>query len=157
MCRPPASVHPEPGSNSPLYVCLDSLKVDFFGFFLLFGCYLYVKIFFTRRNSLCRLFRFASAKVLIIFNQQTFWYFFQDRQSHLFIMLFNLIHFSHSSALPHLMDCKVSFFQTSNIFLKYFYVLVSVSFFLISLSLLFRIAKGSAFTIPNLFTTFLCH
>ncbi len=25
--RPPASVHPEPGSNSPLYVCPGPLKV----------------------------------------------------------------------------------------------------------------------------------
>ena len=43
--RPPASVHPEPGSNSPLYVCcpICSLKVILrFSFFLtFFGCICY--------------------------------------------------------------------------------------------------------------------
>ena len=42
--RPPASVHPEPGSNSPLYVCsLAHSKLLTLWFFLtFFGCYLYV-------------------------------------------------------------------------------------------------------------------
>ena len=39
--RPPASVHPEPGSNSPLYVCFLKLRLNLkltLWFFLL-GCY----------------------------------------------------------------------------------------------------------------------
>ena len=34
--RPPASVHPEPGSNSPLYVCLTHSKLLTLYFFLTF-------------------------------------------------------------------------------------------------------------------------
>ena len=57
--RPPASVHPEPGSNSPLYVCLTHSKViDALVFPYFFGCYLYVNDLYSYRfffgNSFCR-------------------------------------------------------------------------------------------------------
>ena len=48
--RPPASVHPEPGSNSPLYVCLTHSKLTSLWFFLLLGCYIFYfnDLFFFR-------------------------------------------------------------------------------------------------------------
>ena len=57
--RPAASVHPEPGSNSPLYVCLTHSKViDALVFPYFFGCYLYVNDLYSYRfffgNSFCR-------------------------------------------------------------------------------------------------------
>ena len=57
--RPPASVHPEPGSNSPLYVCLTHSKViDALVFPYFFGCYLYVNDLYSYRfffgKSFCR-------------------------------------------------------------------------------------------------------
>ena len=70
--RPPASVHPEPGSNSPLYVFPDPLKVCYYALvFFLLGCILYVNDLFSFRFhkelflSLRSL--FAVAKVNIYF------------------------------------------------------------------------------------------
>ena len=40
--RPPASVHPEPGSNSPLYVCLTHSKLLTLCFFSLISWLLFV-------------------------------------------------------------------------------------------------------------------
>ena len=48
--RPPASVHPEPGSNSPLYVCLTHSKLTslwFFFFYLVVICYFKDLFFFS--------------------------------------------------------------------------------------------------------------
>ena len=48
--RPPASVHPEPGSNSPLYVC-PKLTQSFYAlvFPYFFGCYLYFNDLYSFR------------------------------------------------------------------------------------------------------------
>ena len=66
--RPPASVHPEPGSNSPLYVCFLKLKLNLK--LTLWFSYLVVILFsmifysfrFSEISSVSR-FRFASAKI----------------------------------------------------------------------------------------------
>jgi hypothetical protein len=70
--RPPASVHPEPGSNSPLYVFPDPLKVFFYALvFSYLVVYCMSMIFFLSAIykeaflSFCSL--FAVAKVIIYF------------------------------------------------------------------------------------------
>ena len=128
--RPPASVHPEPGSNSPLYVCLSlysiSIKIDALVFFpyLVVICYVNeLRSFrFLRASNLSSYPWFASAKVKSFSEStKTFLKFFFVTSKIV------LIYPYPSPALPLLSnwDCKCKcFFINSqkfwNLFLKFF-------------------------------------
>ena len=108
--RPPASVHPEPGSNSPLYVCsslysnsIIKLTLWFFLIWLLYVMSMNCVLFASSGILFCHCSRFASAKVKG---------FFQTTKTFLKFFLVNskviLICSKPSPALPSLSiwDCK---------------------------------------------------
>ena len=73
--RPPASVHPEPGSNSPLYVCsfahsklFYALVFPYLVVILYVNDLLYLSLFNDTVFSVSAVFVFASAKVIIYFD-----------------------------------------------------------------------------------------
>lgn len=89
--RPPASVHPEPGSNSPLYVCFLKLKLNlkltlwFFLTWLLFYFQWSLILFASSKVSSVSCFRFASAKIKTIFEfAKLFLKFFFSHLNHLY-------------------------------------------------------------------------
>ena len=81
--RPPASVHPEPGSNSPLYVCFLKLRLNLklTLWFSLLGCYFIFNdlLFFSLPpKSLLSVFQICECKDKTFPDLQNFLKFFQS-------------------------------------------------------------------------------
>ena len=136
--RPPASVHPEPGSNSPLYVCLTHSKFDF-ALVLIF--YLVVYLYFNDlfSSAIQKLFlsfrsRFASAKVKLYFLlTKCFLKKFKVFFINLNLSINNLLYYS---CAPSFWDCKdTKLFYPDNFFLKkiesFFSLVLIISFYVI--------------------------
>ena len=126
--RPPASVHPEPGSNSPLYVCLThSKKIDALVFPYFFGCYLYVNDLFSFRlypetlSVVCSELRVQKYKIFLNWPNV-----FEKNLKLLFRKLYSLVNQSVliSTPLPLLSiwDCKsINLFLKDQIFEAFFF------------------------------------
>ena len=123
-----ASVHPEPGSNSPLYVCLTHSKIiDALVFPYFFGCYLYVNDLFSFRlypetlSVVCSELRVQKYKIFL--NWQNV---FEKNLKLLFRKLYSLVNQSAitSTSLPLLSiwDCKsINLFLKDQIFEAFFF------------------------------------
>ena len=117
--RPAASVHPEPGSNSPLYVCLTHSKNWRFSFSLLFWLLLYFQwsLFFSLHpetlSVVCSELRVQKYKLFLNWPNV-----FEKNLKLLFRKLYSLVNQSAitSTSLPLLSiwDCK-----SINYFLKH--------------------------------------
>ena len=130
--RPPASVHPEPGSNSPLYVCLTHSKFWRFSFSLL-GCYivcqwsLYLSLF-NEAIFLSVSLRICECKSKTLFrNDQMF------RKKILKFFLSNLKLFPNPQSIhfcaPLIGTAKIqTLFKLATFFVKSFEVFLFVSF-----------------------------
>ena len=123
--RPPASVHPEPGSNSPLYVCLTHSKIiDALVFPYFFGCYLYVNDLFSFRlypetlSVVCSELRVQKYKIFLNWPNVS-----EEKLKLFFSKLYSLVNQSAitSTSLPLLSiwDCKsINYFWIDQMFLR---------------------------------------
>ena len=156
--RPPASVHPEPGSNSPLYVCFLKLKLNlkltlwFFLTWLLFYFQWSLILFASSKVYSVSCFRFASAKIKTIFEfAKLFLKFFFSHLNHLYsastVVLLTIFAVA---------KVWIIFNMTKSFFKKKFIQISSISSFSFPQQLsLFGIAKVETYTLfTKLFTTF---